>query len=226
MNVPAIELPDQQTVAILGNGAVGIALAKGFAGLRYNVVFGTRDIDGAKMRAALAAVPGARAASMGEAARSGDFAVIALPWSGLRSGVEAAGATNLAGKLVIDACNPLEVSGGAPTLAVGHTDSAGEIVQRLLPRAHVVKAFNTITAAHMIHPHLPDGIPDMFIAGNDQRAKATVAQLLGAFAWRTPIDLGPITASRLLEPLAMVWISYAFRNRHWTHAFSLLGQKT
>jgi predicted dinucleotide-binding enzyme len=65
----------------------------------------------------------------------------------------------------------------------------------------------------------------MFIAGNDEAAKAQVRELLRAFGWRGAIDLGPISASRLLEPLAMVWISYAFRNNHWTHGFSLLGQK-
>jgi len=150
----------------------------------------------------------------------------ALPWSGLKEGVAAAGAAQLAGKLVIDASNPLDFSGGAPVLAIGHTDSAGEIVQRLLPQAHVVKAFNIITAAKMVRPKFADGTPDMFIAGNDASAKAQVTALLERFGWRAPIDLGDIRASRLLEALAMVWISYAVRNNHWSHGFSLLGQKT
>ncbi|QDL53612.1 NADPH-dependent F420 reductase [Rhodoferax aquaticus] len=214
-----------KTVAILGNGVVGIALAKGFAELGYAVVFGTRDAQGEKTVQALAAVPGATAASFSEAARASSVAVLALPWSGLEAGVLAAGAENLAGKLVIDPSNPLDFSTGAPTLAVGHTDSAGELVQRLLPTAKVVKAFNIITAGHMVHPKLLDGTPDMLIAGNDAEAKAHVGALLLAFGWRAPIDMGDITASRLLEPLAMVWISYGFRNNHWTHGFSLLGQK-
>lgn len=213
------------TVAILGNGVVGVALAKGFRALGHPVIFGTRDISGAKTRGALDAVPGARAASFADAARAAQLAVVALPWSGLKEGVTAAGADNLAGKLVIDASNPLEVMGGKPVLPIGHTDSAGEIVQRLLPRAKVVKAFNTINAALMVHPKFSDGTPDMFIAGNDADAKAEVAALLAAFGWRAPIDMGDITASRLLEPLAMVWIAYAFRNNHWTHGFSLLNQK-
>ena len=50
-------------------------------------------------------------------------------------------------------------------------------------------------------------------------------QVLRRFGWRAPIDMGDIGASRLLEPLAMLWISYGFRNDHWTHAFSLLGRK-
>jgi predicted dinucleotide-binding enzyme len=225
--MPAVEgLPASgKTVAVFGNGVVGTALAKGFAEQGYTVIFGTRDANSEKTRAALAAVPGSRAASLAAAARAADIAVTALPWSGLEAALRAAGAENLAGKVVIDPSNPLDFSGGAPTLAVGYTDSAGERVQRLLPRSHVVKAFNVITAAHMVHPRLPDGTPDMFIAGDDADAKAQVAALIKAFGWRAPIDMGGIAASRLLEPLAMLWISYAVRNNHWTHAFSLLGQK-
>ena len=74
--------------------------------------------------------------------------------------------------------------------------SAGERVQRQLPDSKVVKAFNTITASHMVHPQLPDGAPDMLIAGDDTDAKAQVDALL-----------------------------QSFRNNHWTHGFSLLGQK-
>jgi predicted dinucleotide-binding enzyme len=214
-----------RTVAILGNGVVGVALAKGFAGQGWNVVFGTRDVDGGKTREALAAVPGARAASMAQAASQAQVAVLALPWSGLEAALAAAGPDSFTGKLVIDPSNPLDFSTGAPRLAIGHTDSAGELVQRLLPQAQVVKAFNTITAAHMVQPKFQDGTPDMFIAGNDAAAKARVGELLAAFGWRAPIDMGPISASRLLEPLAMLWISYGLQRQHWTHGFSLLGQK-
>jgi hypothetical protein len=108
---------------------------------------------------------------------------------------------------------------------VGRDDSAGETVQRLLPQARVVKAFNIITAEHMVSPELPDGVPDMFIAGNDDGAKAEMARVLHDFGWRKPIDIGDIAASRLLESLAMLWIVYGLRNDHWTHGFSLLGRK-
>jgi 8-hydroxy-5-deazaflavin:NADPH oxidoreductase len=216
---------NKQTVAVLGNGAVGVALAKGFAEVGYQVVFGTRNASGEKTLEALKAVPGASAATFADAARAADVAVLALPWTGLEQGIRAAGADNLAGKLVIDPSNPLDFSTGAPTLAIGHTDSAGELVQRLLPASKVVKAFNIITAGHMVHPKLADGTPDMLIAGNDEAAKAKVSSLRKAFGWRAAIDMGGIAASRLLEPMAMVWISYGFRNNHWTHGFSLLGQK-
>lgn len=214
-----------KTVAILGNGTVGVALAKGFAELGYRVIFGTREVEGAKTRAALEAVPGARAASFAEAAAAASIAVLAIPWSGMEAVIFTAGPDNLAGKLVIDPSNPLDFSGEVPTMALGANDSAGELVQRLLPRSHVVKAFNIVTAAHMVHPRLPDGTPDMLMAGNDAAAKARVAELIRDFGWRAPIDVGGIVESRLLEGLAMLWVIYGFRNDHWTHAFSLLGQK-
>lgn len=215
----------QKTVAILGNGVVGTTLAKGFAGLGYQVIFGTRDVNSDKTRAALDAVPGSRAAAFAEASSEASIAVLAVPWSGLEAAIFTAGPDNLAGKLVIDPSNPLDFAGEMPTLAIPATDSAGELVQRLLPRSQVVKAFNIVTAAHMVHPRLADGTPDMLIAGDDAAAKARVAEILEGFGWRTPIDVGPIGASRLLENLAMLWVTYGVRNDHWTHAFSVLGQK-
>jgi predicted dinucleotide-binding enzyme len=215
----------RKVAAILGNGTVGTALAKGFAELGYEVVFGTREVKGAKTRAALEAVPGSHAASFAEASATGSIAVLAVPWSGMEAVIFTAGPDNLAGKIVIDPSNPLDFSGEVPTMALGASDSGGELVQRLLPRSHVVKAFNIVTATHMVHPRLPDGTPDMLIAGNDAGAKGRVGEIIKGFGWRAPIDVGPIVESRLLEALAMLWVIYGFRNDHWTHAFSLLGQK-
>jgi predicted dinucleotide-binding enzyme len=216
----------QKTVAILGNGVVGTTIGKGFAGLGYQVIFGTRDVRSAKTRAALEAVSGSRAATFAEAASAASIAVFAVPWSGLEAAIFTTGPDHLAGKLVIDPSNPLDFAGDMPQLAIPATDSAGELVQRLLPKSQVVKAFNIVTAAHMVHPRLTDGTPDMLIAGDDAGAKARVAEILEGFGWRKPIDVGGIAASRLLEALAMLWVIYGVRNDHWTHAFSVLGQKT
>ncbi len=211
-------------VAILGTGVVGQSLARGFLGLGHEIVFGTRDPGGAKAKDAVAAAGKARAATHADAARAADFAVLATAWSGTESALQLAGAANLAGKLVIDVTNPLDFSGGMPKLAVGHTTSAGEIVQRWLPDAQVVKAFNIVTATHMVGPQLPGGPPTMFIAGNDAQAKRQVLDILDRFGWES-IDIGGIEGARLLEPLAMLWITYGFQNNHWTHAFKLLGRK-
>ena len=124
--------------------------------------------------------------------------------------------------MVIDATNPLDFSGGMPPkLFVGHTDSLGERVQRWLPGAKVVKAFNTVGNAFFVHPDLPGGPPDMFIAGNDADAKQTVTGILKDFGWPT-IDVGGIEGARLLEPLCILWVGYGIRTGTWNHAFKLL----
>lgn len=212
-------------VAILGTGTVGQSMAKGFIGLGHEVIVGTRDPKGASASAALEAIgKGARAATLAEAARDADMAVLATNWSGTENALRLAGPDHLAGKLVIDATNPLDASAGAPRLALGYTSSGGEAVQAWLPKSRVVKAFNIVTATHMVHPKLPDGTPDMFIAGNDAQAKRQVAEILHAFGWSEPIDIGGIEGARLLEALAMLWITYGIQNNHWTHAFKLLGR--
>ena len=124
--------------------------------------------------------------------------------------------------MVIDVTNPLDFSKGLPpSLAVGHMDSGGEQVQRLIPAAHVVKAFNTVGAAHMFRPEFPGGPPDMFICGNEASAKGKVTELLQQFGWNT-IDLGGIKSSRYLEPLCLVWVLFAIQTGGWNHAFKML----
>ena len=208
-------------VAVLGTGLVGRALGKGFAGLGHEVIVGTRDPGSAQAKEAGAAIGKARAARFADAAREAEIAVLATLWTGTKSALELAGASNLAGKVLIDATNPLEVSTGAPKLALGFSTSGAEQVQRWAPQAKVVKAFNIVTAAHMLNPKLAEGTPDMFIAGDDAAAKKQVGEIVAAFGWPV-IDIGGLEAARLLEPLAMLWITYALRNNHWVHAFKLL----
>src|SRR6185436_9221042 len=86
--------------------------------------------------------------------------------------LKAAGPDRLAGKILIDATNPLaHAPGGPPALAISGNDSGGEQVQRLAPKALVVKAFNIVGNALMFRPDLPGGPPDMFFCGNDEGAK-------------------------------------------------------
>ena len=108
-----------------------------------------------------------------------------------------------------------------PALEIGHTDSGGEHLQRRLPAAKVVKAFNTVGNALMVDPDLPGGPPDMLIAGNDDDAKAAVAAVLHAFGWPV-IDVGGIERSRELESLCILWVAIGLRRGSWDHAFKVL----
>ena len=210
-------------IGILGTGDVGRVLAAGFAALGHDVAVGTRDPRSEKVKALVGkAGPRARAASFADAAAFGEVVVLATLWTGTENAIRQAGNSNFEGKVVVDATNPLLFKPGAPpALALGHTDSGGEQVQRWLPGARVVKAFNTAGHAHMVNPSFAEGTPDMFICGNDAAAKRTVTELLAALGWPA-VDVGGIEGARLLEPLCILWVTYGMRTGGWNHAFKLL----
>ena len=129
----------------------------------------------------------------------------------------------LEGKVLVDATNPLDFSTGAPRLFVGFEDSLGEQVQKAVPGARVVKAYNTVGNALFVDPELPGGPrPTMFIAGNDDAAKGIVTQLLQETGWEVA-DLGGHRG----EPVARGHVHGLGRlrraHRHVGHAFKLLG---
>lgn len=210
-------------IGILGTGDVGRALGIGFATLGHEVKIGSREPRSDKVKAVLAKIGhGATAGTFAEAASFAEVAVLATLWNGTESAIKLSGPANLAGKVVIDATNPLVFTPNAPpALALGHTDSGGEQVQRWLPSARVVKAFNIVGNAHMFKPAFPGGPPDMFICGNDADAKRVVTEILTDFGWPT-IDIGGIEGARLLEPLCILWVSHGMRTGTWNHAFKLL----
>jgi len=210
-------------IGILGTGDVGQVLGGGFAKLGHDVKIGSRDPNSDKVKAWVTKTsPRASAGTFAEAAVFAEVAVLATLWTGTENVIQMAGPNNFAGKVVIDATNPLVFhQGGPPTLALGHTDSGGEQVQRWLPTARVVKAFNIVGNAHMVNPQFPGGPPDMFICGNDADAKKTVTEILKAFGWPA-IDIGGIEGARLLEPMCMLWVVDGIRTGSWNHAFKLI----
>jgi 8-hydroxy-5-deazaflavin:NADPH oxidoreductase len=126
-----------------------------------------------------------------------------VPWPAVDASLKTLGP--LAGKVVIDATNPLTPDF---SLAVGHTDSAGETVARLAPAARVVKAFNTTGFNNMADSRYPGGKLAMLVAGDDAEAKNIVLGLASDLGF-DPVDAGPLAVSRYLESMAMVWIKLA-----------------
>jgi predicted dinucleotide-binding enzyme len=209
-------------VGILGSGDVGKALARGFVSLGHEVKIGSRSPE--KLTDFVkSAGEQATSGTFDEAAAFGDIIVLATLGTGAEEAIRLAGNANFTGKVVIDATNPLEFSTGAPRLSVGHTDSLGEQVQRWLPEARVVKAFNTVGNALMVNPDLPGGPPDMFLCGNDDDAKRLVSQVCRHFGWGV-VDIGGIEGSRYLEPMCMVWVLHGVKSGGWTHAFKMLSK--
>jgi predicted dinucleotide-binding enzyme len=209
-------------IGILGSGYAGQTLGRGFAARGHQVRIGTRDPG--KLHEWLADVgPLASATTGGECAGWADLIVLSVRGSAVETVLHAAGSEHFAGKVVIDASDPLEFESGRPGLFVGTTDSLGERVQRWLPEASVVKALNTVSAAVMIEPALSGGEPDMFIAGNDPAAKQRVGTLLAEFGWSV-IDIGDIENARWLEAMSLLWVVYHHQTGTLNHAFKLLGK--
>jgi predicted dinucleotide-binding enzyme len=208
-------------VGVLGSGDVGRVLAAGFIGLGHEVKIGSRDPNKLSDWVS-AAGPHASAGTFEEAARFGDLIVVATLGVATCEAIRLAGGQHFGGKVVIDTTNPLDFSGGMPPrLSVGFDDSLGEQVQRMIPDARVVKAFNTVGNALMVNPQIAGGPPDMFICGDDAQAKDLVSQICKHFGWGV-IDIGGIDGARYLEPMCLVWVLHGVRSGGWWHAFKML----
>lgn len=210
-------------IGILGSGDVGQSLGIGFTALGHDVMMGSRTPESDKIKNwKKQAGKHASSGTFAETAKFAHVAVLASSWSGTENLIQMANPENLRDKIVIDATNPLVIEENKPPrLALGHTDSGGEQVQRWLQKSQVVKAFNIVGHSHMVNPDFPDGPPDMFICGNDKKAKETVDEICGEFGWSV-IDIGGIEGARLLEPLCILWVQYGMNTGTWNHAFKLL----
>ena len=192
-------------ISIIGTGNVGSTLGRRWAEKGHRVIFGARDPNGEKVKALKESIPDVKIMNLKDAAAESGIMVLATPWKAVEETLRNAG--NLNGKIVIDCTNPLapDLSG----LTIGHTSSAGEKVAEWARGAYVVKAFNTTGTKNMANPVYGQEKISMLICGDDLQAKKTVARLASDIDFDV-IDAGPLTASRYLEPLAMLWIHLVY----------------
>ena len=209
-------------IGIIGSGVVAQSLGSGFLKHGHQVVLGTREpaklADWARQNAT------GRVGSFAEAAAFGELVVLAVKGGVAAAALRAAGANNLAGKPVIDACNPIADAppqNGVLAFTTDLNTSLLEQLQREFPAAKFVKAFNSVGAASMVSPAFAGGKPSMFICGADAGAKQTVTGILTQFGWETE-DMGGPEAARAIEPLAILWCIPGFLRNDWVHAFKVL----
>jgi predicted dinucleotide-binding enzyme len=209
-------------IGILGSGTVAQALGSGLARHGHEIMLGSGSPQ--SLAAWCAGVAGAQAGTFAAAAAFGELVILAVKGSAALAVLQLAGAGPLAGKTVIDACNPIADKppvDGVLAYFTGPNESLMEALQLAFPASHLVKAFSSVGNAYFIDPQLPGGPPTMFIAGNDAAAKAQVCALLQEVGWE-PADMGTAVAARAIEPLAMLWCIPGMRNNQWNHAFKLL----
>jgi 8-hydroxy-5-deazaflavin:NADPH oxidoreductase len=196
-------------IAILGSGMVGETLASKFIELGHEVMMGSRDKENAKTKEWSAKMSGkGKTGTFKEAAEFGEMVFNCTAGMHSLEALEMAGAQALAGKILVDVANPLDFSRGMPpTLSVCNTDSLGEQIQRAFPDARVVKALNTVAAPVMVNPGLIKRKPDLFMAGNEAKAKKAVKRMLKKeLGWTSVIDLGDITGARGMEMTLPIWL--------------------
>ena len=197
-------------IAVLGTGMVGQAVGSKLVAVGHEVLMGSRAAGNEKAVAwAANAGPSASEGTFADAAAFGEIVINATSGGASIDALRAAGAENLADKVLVDIANPLDASAGfPPVLSVCNTDSLGEQIQRAFPDARVVKTLNTVNAVVMVDPSSVPGRHAVFVSGDDAEAKSTVTELLRSFGWPAEdiIDLGDITTARGTEMYLPLWL--------------------
>jgi predicted dinucleotide-binding enzyme len=209
-------------IGIIGSGQVGEVLSNGFLGHGYAVKRGSREPG--KLADWKAGAKGdASTGTMSETAAWADIVLIAVKGTGAEAAIDEIGAANLAGKLVLDATNPIADAppkNGALTFFTAGNESLIQRLQAKAPAAKFVKAWNSVGSAMMIDPKLQI-TPAMFICGADAAAKQEAATILTQFGWNA-IDVGGVEMGHAVEALCILWCSTGFLHNDWTHAFAYL----
>jgi 8-hydroxy-5-deazaflavin:NADPH oxidoreductase len=203
-------------IGIIGNGNVGTKLAALMVHAGHQVIVGARNVSKAKIDSSY------QVASIGKSVAHGEIVVLAIPYSACAEVLPTL-ASELSGKIIIDATNPLNADWSP--LLVGEQNSAGEEIARTLAKSHVVKAFNTVFADIMQVDRLKRGAMSAtaFICGNSTEAVKKVADLARDIGF-APVVTGPLQNSRYLEAMAHLNIAIAVGQGGGTNAAFLYDQ--
>jgi len=212
-------------IGIIGSAAVGQTLAKAFNSEGHDVMLGTRNTSKEEVVKFKNENADINIGTFKDTASFGEILVLATAGAVVEEAIKLAGLENFSNKVVIDATNPIDHEppvNGVLKLFTSLEDSLLERIQKLIPDARLVKAFNSVGSDLMYKPRLKGGLtPTMFICGNDEQAKKKVTDILTSFGWETE-DLGAVEAARAIEPLCILWCIPGFLKNDWMHAYKVL----
>jgi 8-hydroxy-5-deazaflavin:NADPH oxidoreductase len=194
-------------LGVLGTGAVGQAIATRAAEVGYDVTVGARSSDSdnlAPFSGRERITPG----SFADAAAAAQLVVNATNGNVSLDALQAAGADNLQGKVILDLANELRFVDGSPVPQAAPDNSLVVRLQQAFPKSYLVKALNTMTNQVMVHPERVPGDHVVFLAGDSDAAKEAVRQLLRAFGWREAqmLDLGGLDTAVATEMMMAIWL--------------------
>ena len=204
-------------IAIIGSGNVGQALAGSATKAGHDVALSAGDPAHAEETAKKTHARAAKSSS--DAVKDAELVVIAVPANKVGEVVMSL-RDELDGKVIVDVTNRLDMKDPARNI---DGTSAAEEIQKTAPRAKVVKAFNYAFASNMANPKVDGTNLDAYVAGDDDQAKAKVADFARSIGFR-PIDVGPLGMARALEGMGALIVFLQVKHKWpWQSGWKMIG---
>ncbi|MBF9003531.1 NADPH-dependent F420 reductase [Vibrio nitrifigilis] len=192
-------------IAIIGSGNIGSGLAFTFGQTAYSVSLASHHEESARQVANKLAKDNISAVSIADAVKGADVVILATPYEAISN---LASSIDFSGKVVVDVTNPVKADFSG--LSIGFDTSAAEEIQTLLPKAKVVKAFNTVfVQVYEQGLEFAGNKAQTFVAADDDAAKQTVLTLANEAGFDA-VDAGALSNARYLEPLAYMNIHFGY----------------
>ena len=195
-------------IGILGSGLMGGKLGTIFVRAGHDVIFSYARSPEKLKTLAREAKGKARAGTPVEAAAGSDVLLLAVHWLRFEDVLKQAG--DLSGKIVVSCSLPMNADDTA--LVVGHDSSGAERLTKMIPKARVVSAFNTVPSEVLYavyEARRKPARPSLVYCGDHEAAKETVAQLIRDAGFE-PVDAGPLRMARRMEPFALLVAQLAY----------------
>jgi len=198
-------------IGILGSGLMGGKLGTIFARAGHEVVFSYARTSEKLKRLARGAQGNARAGTPGEAAKEADAVLLAVHWSRIDDVLKQAG--DLPGKVIVTCSLPMD--SGNTKLVVANSSSGAEELAKMIPKARVVSAFNTVPSEVLFGVYeakRKTTQPSLVYCGDDQSAKEVAGELIRDVGF-DPVDAGPLRIARYTEPFALLVAQLAYEGK-------------
>ncbi len=212
-------------VTIIGAGNMGRGIGTRLVAGGHSVTYvdgspETAEKTAADVRASAKGGAQVSTASLGDVAL-GEVVVLAV-WYGVNIDLVRQLGSRLAGRVVVDIANPLSSTYDGLATAPD-SSSAEDVAKAAAPGVRVVKAFNTTFAGTLLAGQVAGQPLDVFIAGDDADAKASVAQLVSDGGMR-PLDTGPLSRARQIEGMQLLHILLqGSLGNTWSSTVKILG---